>query len=282
VVKVCDLVTDDSTSESNVEWASYTRELLEGDMPDCVFSSEDYAVGWANQMNASHFMVDHERSFHGISGTKIRNDPYLYFHLIHPVARPFYVKKVLIIGGESTGKTTLCGNLALKYQTVFVPEYGRIYVEKHGITDQVKKEIFPAIVNKQPVMEDDLIKQANRVLFCDTDLWTTAVWYEAWQPACVGDVLHQTIMQEADKRHYDLVLLSTHEDTEWVQDGLRDQGDKRRWFTNRLYSTHVEDNIRFLTGSWQRREDTAIYFINQLFRNTKAVLPTQSEHTYVH
>lgn len=277
VVKACNLFTDDTTHESNVEWAAYTNVLLNGDMPDVVFSSEDYAKGWASEMGAKHVMVDQARSFYAISGTEIRHDPYAYFHLIHPAARPFYVKKVLLVGAESVGKTTLAKNLAKAYSTVFVPEYGRIYVERYGITEAVKKDIFPAIVNQQPAMEDEFIKQANRVLFCDTDLWTTSIWYEAWQPDNVGDALHQTIMDEANKRQptYDLVLLSDHEGTQWVDDGHRDQGHRREWFSESLQSVYSNCNLVTLSGDWDERWCTAVEAINNhLFRSTLAVLPS--------
>ena len=276
VIKTCNLFEDDTTRESNFAWAAYTKELLGHDMPDAVFSSEAYGAGWASAMGVPHVMVDNARSFYAISGTQIREDPYAYFHLIHPVARPSYVKKVLLVGGESTGKTTLAINLAKKYSTVFVPEYGRIYAENHGIEGAARRNVFPAIINHQPKMEDDLIKQANRVLFCDTDLLTTALWYESWQPDAVGDALHQTILSEAEKRHYDLVLLSNHEDTDWVDDGLRDQSNLREWFTDSLDGLYADQNLVRLDGTWEEREDKAIAAINDLFGKTQAVLPEQS------
>jgi HTH-type transcriptional repressor of NAD biosynthesis genes len=273
VIKTCDLVTDDSTRESNKQWARYTRELLEGDMPDAVFSSEAYAVGWANEMGAEHVMVDASRAMYAISGTKIRNDPYAYFNLIHPVARPYYTKKVLLIGAESTGKTTLTLRLAQLYETRFVPEYGRIYVERHGINEDVKREIFPLIVNKQQEMEDEFIKDANRILFCDTDLLTTSLWYEVWQPQNAGDALDSTIYDQGIMRRnsYDLVLLMDYQGTEWKDDGFRDQANTRKWFTDELKELHL--GCHLLSGSWEEREAAAIRLTNRLLQPTEAVLP---------
>lgn len=279
MIKTCDLVTDDSTRESNKQWARYTRELLEDDMPDAVFSSEQYAVGWAEEMGATHVMVDSARSLYAISGTAIRNDPYAYFHLIHPVARPYFTKKVLLVGAESTGKTTLTLKLAKLYATRFVPEYGRIYVERHGIDDDVKRDIFPLIVNKQQEMEDDFIKDANRVLFCDTDLYTTYLWYEVWQPNNRDDALGRTIYDEADKRYgtYDLVLIMDDDGTEWVDDGFRDQKDTRAWFTKSLrdYAHRHDANYVTLSGTWQERQAAATQAVNALLRPTQAVLPSK-------
>lgn len=276
VRKIANLSLDDATRDSNVQWATYTRHILEGDMPDVVFSSEDYAKGWAEEMGAEHFMVDHERSLYAISGTQIRNDPYYYFHLIHPVAKPYYVKKVLLVGAESTGKTTLAVKLANDYATHFVPEFGRIFVERHGITDEIKQNIFPEILNEQPKMEDALARIANRVLFCDTDLYTTAFWYELWQPNVLDSPVHKLIREEAAKRHYDLILICDHKGTVWMDDGLRDQKDTREDFTE-YFEYIFGDNAVLLTGSWEERERRAKRNINRLFGTTQAILPPWKE-----
>lgn len=271
VRKVCDMFMDNDTRESNVSWARYTSHILENDLPDAVFSSEQYAIGWAEEMGAKHVMVDAPRSMYAVSGTQIRNDPYFYWHLIHPSAQPYYVKKVLVVGAESTGKSTLAINLSRKYGTFFVPEYGRLYVEKHGIDDQVKREIFPEIVNEQVRLEDTLIRRSNRVLFCDTDLFTTWLWYQLWQPETKDDLLAQTILSENEKRQYDLVLISNDAGTEWIDDGFRDQKDTRRWFTKK-FREHYEDSV-LLSGTWENREKAAIAAVNALFGETEAILP---------
>lgn len=279
VRKVCDMCTDDSTEESNIQWAEYTRHILENDVPDTVFSSEQYAIGWAKQLGATHVTVDAPRSMYAISGTQIRKDPYFYWHLIHPVARRSYVKKVLVVGAESTGKSTLAIRLSRLYGTFFVPEYGRIYVEKHGINDRIKRIIFPEIVNEQQRLEDELTTQANRVILCDTDLFTTWLWYNVWQPDNVDDTLGKTILEEATNRTetYDLVLVSDDKDTEWVDDGFRDQKDTRAWFTRQLLSHNIgrKKNTVLLTGTWQQRENRAIAEINKLFGTTEATLPQE-------
>lgn len=278
VRKIANLTLDDSTRDSNVQWARYTNHILEGDMPDVVFSSEDYAKGWAEEMGAQHVMIDHERSLYAISGTQIRNDPYYYFHLIHEVAKPFYTKKVLLVGAESTGKTTLTVKLANDYSTHFVPEFGRIFVERHvgkdGDMEPIKRCIFPEIINEQQRMEDELLLKANRVLFCDTDLYTTWLWYLKWQPDNVDDALGALILEEAKNRTYDLILVMDHVGTKWVDDGLRDQEDSREWFTDRLIAYNANNNLGILNGTWDEREARAKRLINRLFRETKAILPT--------
>jgi NadR type nicotinamide-nucleotide adenylyltransferase len=285
---VVDICTDDNHPDSSVTWAEYTKDILEGDLPDAVFSSEPYGTWWAANMGAQHVQVNLNRSYFPISGTMIRSDPYKYFHYIHPIARAYYNKRVLVVGAESTGKTTLCADLAIDYSTVFVPEYGRIYVENKASRDGVdERACFGEIVNRQLRMEEEYLKDANRVLFCDTDLFTTSLWWERWMGTGY-DRLWNTIqtmgIEHAHK--YDLVLVMDHEGTEWVDDGFRDQRDTRAWFTENLenffrsvvvkefYPTDERPlNVVKLSGSWEERHKTAIAAVNEIFGQTEALLP---------
>ena len=269
---VANLFTDDEDSGSSLAWAQYTKQILKEDMPDVVFSSEDYGLRWATAMHCEHVMVDRHRSLYAISGTQIRADIYGYWHMIHPIARRTYVKKILLVGAESVGKTTLAINLAKHYGTYFVPEYGRIYVEENGIDDDVKREIFPAILNEQPRMEEETLKIANKILICDTDLYTTYLWHQKWQE---GDSLGELILQEAERRHtfYDLVFLCDHVGTDWIDDGLRDQKDTRAWFTSKLDKYYFQKHHHkgyCLTGNWDERWEKAIDRIENLLSATSA------------
>ena len=142
---------------------------------------------------------------------------------------------------------------------------------------------FPEIVNEQTRLEDELFLKANRVLFCDTDLYTTYLWYQIWQAQVAGDSLGSSIHEEAMKRvaDYDLVLIMDHHDTEWVDDGLRDQKHSRNWFTDsfqRFYPNYAR-NVATLSGTWEEREKRACQLVNGLFdakttaKKTEATLP---------
>jgi HTH-type transcriptional repressor of NAD biosynthesis genes len=277
---VVDLGTEDEKAESSQHWANYTRDILEGDCPDAVFSSEKYGEWWAKELGATHVPLSFNRTYWPISGTEIRNDPMAHFHMLSEASKPFYVKKVLIVGAESTGKTTLGMKLATAYSTQLVPEWGRIYVEDRGLDNTDRLAIFGSILNNQPRLEDEYIKCANRVLFCDTDLLTTSVWWDLWQHGNKSP-LGRTIYNEGLKRakDYDLILCMDPEGTEWVQDGFRDQQDTRAEFTQKLISRYYQIPVYPvpLTGTWDERYNTAVHAINHMLGDTQAVLPQPKE-----
>ena len=193
-----------------------------------VFTSEDYGDELARHIGATHICVDRERETVPISGTMIRSDPLRYWEYLPPVVRPHYALRVALLGTESTGKTTLSEHLARVFDTVMVPEYGRPYCEtRPAMTLQLPD--FEAIAWGQATWEDEAALGANRVLFCDTDLHTTATWSDltvgtrpAWLTAA------------ARARRYDLVVVLDHEQTPWVDDGLRVLSGRRAEHTQRL------------------------------------------------
>lgn len=273
---IANLFMDDSTEESNVYWAEYTRQILHNDPIDVVFSSEDYADGWAKHLGAQHVKVDSAREMFAVSGTMIRQDPMAFWHLIHKEAQPFYVKRVLFVGAESVGKSTMTRNLSRKYGTLFVPEYGRIYVERHGITDMTKKIIFSEIVNNQLALEEEMAKEAHRLLFVDTDLYTTLCWYQLWGSDDSYDPMLRLIYEESLQHSpYDLVFVLDDKDTKWVNDGYRDQEKTRGWFTQRFMHNDFYSNPILLSGPIEEREAKAIKVINEtFFKGSQAVVPS--------
>jgi NadR type nicotinamide-nucleotide adenylyltransferase len=126
------------------------------------------------------------------------------------------VARVCLLGAESTGKTTLAAALAEAYSTTWVPEYGRVYTElgRPAGAPWTSWE-FTHIARVQSWWEDFLAGLARRVLFCDTDAFTTAVFHEAYlgEPA-------QGFESEA-ARVYDLYVVCGL-DVPWERDGLRE------------------------------------------------------------
>jgi HTH-type transcriptional repressor of NAD biosynthesis genes len=282
---VADIFVDDTNPEDSKLWAVYTKDIMQGDEFDVVFTSEPYGPRWAKLMNVECVQVDTRRTIVPISGTAIRQDPYLHWQYINAEARLTYLKRVLVVGAESTGKTTLCQKLANLYSTFYVPEFGRYYVEQfenfEDLTDLHKRVIFGNIINRQPELEREIEREARLVCFYDTDLFTTALWYEQWQSARIGDRLHKTLLQASEYGDsYDLVLVSSHESANWVDDGYRDQTeDIRAQFTERLL-THFGGRAILLEGSWNEREAVAIDYINNLFLGSHVTLPV-SKFDYV-
>jgi HTH-type transcriptional repressor of NAD biosynthesis genes len=123
------LIEDYKLADDDSEgWAAYTKEIL-GYTPNAVFTSEDYGDLYAKFMGCVHVLVDKERATIPVSGTLVRSDPLQHLNYLEPTVRSYFVKRVCVLGAESTGTTTLARALAEHYQTAWALEYGRYYSE---------------------------------------------------------------------------------------------------------------------------------------------------------
>ena len=137
------------------------------------------------------------------------------------------VKRVCLLGAESTGKTTLAGGLARRFATVWNPEYGRPYTQIGRPRDAPwTSSEFTHIARIQCWYEDFLAGLAQVVLFTDTDAFTTAVFHEVYlgTPA--------TGFDELVRRPYDLFVVCGL-DVPWRHDGIREFEAQRRWMHER-------------------------------------------------
>ncbi len=132
--------------------------------------------------------------------------------------------KIVLFGPESTGKTTLARQLAKHYQTVFVPEYMREYLqEKWNEHKEVctYDDLIP-ITKGQIRLENEYLKKANKILFYDTNPLELKVYSEVYYEGKVPDILNKISVENV----YDLYLL-TYIDTPWIADDLRDKPNQR-------------------------------------------------------
>jgi NadR type nicotinamide-nucleotide adenylyltransferase len=126
--------------------------------------------------------------------------------------------KIAITGPESTGKTTLAKQLAEHYNTVWVPEYSRVFLKK--TTGKYTEKDLVQILNGQLDIEKNLIEKANKFLFCDTD--PLVIWI--WSMVKYGYVDPQ--IENALKNHnYDFYLL-TYPDLPWENDEFRESENR--------------------------------------------------------
>lgn len=169
-----------------------------------------------------------------------------------------FIKRVCLIGAESTGKTTLAEALAHHFNTVWVREFAREYLEPKNWV--CRWEDMIAIAEGQARLEDEMIERANRVLFCDTDPMTTSVWCERYFDKC-----DERILRLADERRYDLYFLCNI-DFAWVDDGTRDSGHLRNWFHQRFLEEIETRRLpcALLSGSFEERMNEAIDEVNRL------------------
>jgi HTH-type transcriptional repressor of NAD biosynthesis genes len=258
------LLIDDVYDEQDSRvWAENSVRWL-GFVPDVVFTSEDYGERFAHFLGCEHALVDKDRQCVPISGTIIRSNPLGCWGFLESPVRAWYAKRICLVGAESTGKTTLAQMLAERYQTVWVPEYGREYSERKLTEDgecNWLSEEFTLIAETQCERENEAARLANKVLICDTDAFATGVWHRRY----MGERSPEVEAIAAGHRRPDLYLL-TNVDTPFVQDGTRDGELIREW----MHETFVAElaaqlrPFRLLSGSLQERFREAVEFIDEV------------------
>jgi HTH-type transcriptional repressor of NAD biosynthesis genes len=170
------------------------------------------------------------------------------------------LKVVYFYGPESTGKSFMAKKMAEKYKTGFVPEVARELI----ISNDFNREDIIMIGRAQTERIFQKARNANKILFCDTDLITTQI-YSRYYLKVVPPVLY-----ELEKMvEYDLYFLFDI-DVPWVPDGLRDSGEeKRREEMYEIFRSELERrNIRYIKiqGDWEEREKTIVKEIAKLMR----------------
>ena len=174
--------------------------------------------------------------------------------------------KVVLLGPESTGKTTLSRQLARHYHSVWVPEYSRTYLQdkwdnEHKICEP--KDILPIAIG-QMKLENELAQKTDSVLICDTNLLETKVYSEAYYEGACDPVLNTYAL----KNSYNLYFL-TYIDTPWEDDGLRDKPNERERMFNAFESalkTYKKPYI-LLKGNKKERLELAVRHIDKLLMN---------------
>ena len=179
---------------------------------------------------------------------------------------PANLIKIVLFGPESTGKTTMSEILAKHYNTVWVAEYAREYLQDKWNNERKTCEdsdLIP-IAKGQIALENELAKKADKVLICDTDLLETKVYSEAYY----GGYAHPNLDKFALKNQYDLYLL-TNIDTPWEADDLRDRPDQREEMYKAFEKALIKYNRPFieLNGSIKERTEIAIIAIDRLLES---------------
>jgi NadR type nicotinamide-nucleotide adenylyltransferase len=132
------------------------------------------------------------------------------------------IKEIVIIGPESTGKSTLCKQLAEHFNTIWCPEYAREYLHQNGV--KYSYADLAKIAEGQLIMEDYCVEEANsklktqnsKLVFIDTNMYVMKVWYEYVFGKC-----EYFVLDEIAARNYDLYLLCNI-DLPWAFDEMRE------------------------------------------------------------
>lgn len=179
--------------------------------------------------------------------------------------QPANCLKIVTFGPESTGKTSLAKALAAYYDTQWVPEFAREYLQKkYDDAGEIcaPEDLLP-IVKGQLTSENELVKKANKVLFCDTNPLETYVYGEAYY----SNFENRRLKEIVDKTHYDLYLL-TYIDVPWEADDLRDKPEEREEMFDLFEKALQEHNLPYVLvkGSHEQRLKTAIEQVDWLLK----------------
>lgn len=172
--------------------------------------------------------------------------------------------KVAIYGPESSGKTTLSKQLAEYFDTVWIPEFARNYLqEKLDKTGEVcvAEDLLPIAIG-QTKLENEALLAADKFLFCDTNLLVTKVYSEAYYGFC------EPILNKAAKEHdYDLFFL-TDIDLPFEKDDLRDSQENRDKFFVIFEKALIDNNKAYIkiSGNKEQRLEKAISIVNELVK----------------
>ena len=172
------------------------------------------------------------------------------------------MKKIVIIGPESTGKSTLTEQLANHYRTAWCPEFAREYLKENG-TDYSFDDLLN-IARGQLILEDNFLAQAkNNLYFIDTDMYVMKVWCEVAFNNC-----HTWILKQIASRNYDLFLLCDT-DLPWVKDELREYPalETRRRLFKMYEDLLINQGTKWavISGSYTERLQVAISLIKTVF-----------------
>lgn len=168
------------------------------------------------------------------------------------------VCKIAVVGPESTGKSTLSGQLAAHYRTVWVPEYARVYIDR--LNRPYAYDDVLAIAEGQLRSEDTLAASANRLLICDTNLIVIQIWLEHKYGRCP-----EWISDTIRTRPYAIHFL-TDIDMPWTDDPLREHPHLREYLFQRYTETLDSYGIAYhvLSGNQEQRKIKAIGIIDSL------------------
>ncbi|GHV25541.1 transcriptional regulator NadR [Bacteroidia bacterium] len=236
--------SSESSREISKVWSDYLGERYPD--VDVIIGSEPYIEYVAEYMGISPLIFDIPRQEMPISATMIREEPFKYWEFIPAHVRGYFVKKICLVGTESTGKTTLTRLLAEHFQTTYVEEMARYLV---GKIETVTFEDLQKIASLHAKTLQDKVGMANKLLFVDTDIYITKSY---------STFLFEKALEVEDwikqANSFDLYLF-LDPDCEYVQDGTR-LDEIERLKLHESHKQHLENaGIQYHVVAGKSREE---------------------------
>lgn len=218
------------------------------------YSSEPYGEHVSEALQCVNRVIDIERKTLPIAASVIQTNPYLYKEYIHPLVYPDLITNIVFVGAPSTGKTTIAEKLSQEYGTVWMPEYGREYWEKHQIDRRLEPWQLREIAEIHLAKEQEKLLEANQYLFTDTNAITTYMFAMDYHGFADARLIE---LAKAAERRYDLVFLCADDipyDDTWDRSG----DINRHIFQQKIKSDLLQRKIPYITlqGSIDQRIST--------------------------
>lgn len=207
------------TPEIKLKQETFILKVLRGRRITHFYSSEFYGEHMSSALGAVDRRVDSARAAFNVSGTQVRSNPFEYRNFLDPIVYRDLVTKAVFLGAPSTGKTTLAQSLAGKYKTLWTPEYGREYWEKHQVGRRLTPEQLVEIARGHIEREDETIKNAREYVFIDTNAMTTYLFAMYYHGFALPEL--RSLAEEAASRYDHFFLCDTdipYDDT-WDRSG---------------------------------------------------------------
>jgi NadR type nicotinamide-nucleotide adenylyltransferase len=279
---------DDAVWRAHVELMRTAAQAITAVPIDAVFTSEPYGDELGLRLGARHVLVDQPRALVPVSGTRVRASPIEGWEYLAPPVREALAMRIVLIGAESTGKTTLARRLAERlrdrtglHATTWVPEYGRersieklAHARAHATLNDLPaptladvpwdSQDFIQIAQRQAQRESEAARHRGPLVICDTDAFATGVWHTRYLGNRCAKV---EALSAAGHRLY---LLTHHDDVPFIQDGLRDGEGIRAWMTQEFENRVVEagHTFRWLRGVMlESRVECALALVDEHLRH---------------
>lgn len=240
-------------------WAKLIKEIDSG--VDTVFTSEDYGEPLAKYMGVKHVCVDKKRVTVPVSGTLIRNNPEKYWKYLSEPVRHFYANRYVLVGPESTGKTTMSKEISKRLGIPLVLEYCREYYEQKDDTTVWTEQDILNMRDGQLKLERDCSDSYEMI--CDTDTATILLWAERF----LGRPMSFPVQSPT------LYLISELKDSVFVQDGTRDplETGNRERMEPKVIEMVKQSGTPYvtLTGTLEERIEQAISEIQKVRSSPK-------------
>ncbi|KRD41599.1 cytidyltransferase [Cellulomonas sp. Root930] len=253
------------------------RGLLDAPV-DVVLTSDSYGAELAQRLGATWVQVDPGRRSTPVSGSAVRADPARYWWALPAAVRAWFVRRVVVLGAESTGTTTLAEDLTAHFGLPTVAEFGREWSEVRpgGLAAPWHTAEFDLVAREQARREDDAAAASPvPLLVCDTDVLATTVWHERY----VGRP-SPSVTALAAQRVPDLYLL-TGDEIPFVQDGMRDGEHLRHTMQDRFRDALAAQPAPWveLRGSRAERLERAIALVDPLLATPRPLAePLEQRH----